>query len=175
MVDLQKYIQIGKVGKSHGLKGEVKVSLYPEMSNILSDFQELVLQKNDNEGKIYILQSYRWQGKHLIAKLEGVTNRDDSELLNGNEIWLQKSDVPVLAANQYYLFEYEGLNVVTDKGLDLGVVQNVFATGANDVLVVVGQGKEYLIPIIDDVLVEVDKAAGRIIISPLPGLLDINN
>jgi 16S rRNA processing protein RimM len=175
VLNLQNYIQAGRIGKPQGLKGEVRVVLFSGMSDVLRDGRKIVLQNSDSEYREFFVQTCRWQGKHLVARLEGVTNRDDSELLNGYDIWISKSELPALAANQHYLFEYEGLTVVTDTGLELGVVQNVFATGANDVLVVAGQGREYLIPIIEDVLVEVDTTAGKIVISPLPGLLDINN
>ncbi len=175
MINLQDYFQIGRIGKAHGLKGELRVSLYSGMPDILHELQEIVLQKSENEHETYSLQKCRWQGRHLIAKLASVADRDASESLNGDEIWVKKSDVPALGSDQHYWFEYEGLIVETDEGIELGVVQDVFATGANDVLVVTGQGQEYLIPIIDDVLVAVDTAAGRIVISPLPGLLDINS
>lgn len=174
-MDLQEYIQIGRVGKAQGIKGEIRIIIYPGMPDGLDNCKEIVLQNNDNECSKYGLENFRRQGKHLIAKLDGVTTRDEAEALNGREIWLPRAAIPALDQDQHYWFEYEGMEVVTDTGRKLGVVQDIFATGANDVLVVVGQGKEYLIPIIEDVLVDVDVAAGKIVISPLPGLLDINN
>lgn len=174
MIDLHEYIHIGVVGKPQGVRGEVKIIIYPGMPADLGDCEELVLCGENGACRGYVLENVRWQGSNLIAKLEGVEDRDASELINGSKIWLQREDVPELAQGRYYWFEYEGLSVMTDDGIELGIVENVFATGANDVLVVVGPGGEYLIPVIDDVQMKMDKEAGKIIVTPLPGLLEIN-
>ena len=80
--------------------------------------------------------------------------------------------LPPLDEHEFYYHEIEGFRVETADGRQLGEVAETFATGLNDVWVVRGTGREYLIPVIADVVKEIDRAARRIVIDPIPGLLD---
>ena len=84
----------------------------------------------------------------------------------------QPASVPALAPDEFYYHEIEGFRVETNDGRALGEVVETFATGANDVWVVRGGGRVYLIPVIADVVRSIDRKARHIVIEPLPGLLD---
>lgn len=84
---------------------------------------------------------------------------------------MDSSVLPPMEDGAYYHFELEGLEVVTESGDRLGRVDEVLETGANDVLSVRGARGEILIPVIDSVVQEIDREGGRIVITPLPGLI----
>src|SRR5437867_3186311 len=81
-------------------------------------------------------------------------------------------DLPPPAEDEFYYHEVVGFRVETTGGEPLGAVAETFTTGLNDVWVVRGSGREHLIPVIADVVRALDRATRRIVIEPLPGLLD---
>ena len=93
--------------------------------------------------------------------------------LVGRELYVRRSQLPPLADDEFYWFDLIGLRVVTDEGLELGRLENIMETGSNDVYLVRAEGKEYLIPAIEEVVKAIDLDAGVMTISPLEGLLDL--
>jgi 16S rRNA processing protein RimM len=114
------------------------------------------------------------QGKLAILKLEGVNSREASEALKGSTVWLKKDDFQKLEPDEYYWHQLENFQVITESGRVLGKVTGLFTTPAHDIMVVTGQGHEYMIPVKADIITNIDEQEGKIIISPPVGLLDIN-
>ena len=88
-------------------------------------------------------------GKGLIVQLEGCDDRDAAAALVGTAIAVRRDQLPPPEADELYWADLEGLRVVTTKGVELGVVERLFETGANDVMVVQGE-RERLIPFLWD-------------------------
>ena len=84
-----------------------------------------------------------------------------------------KEDLPQPGKDEFYLYPMVGLPVVTTQGRRLGTVINIFSNGAQDLLVVQDKDEEYLIPILDSIIIQHD--AEKIVIEPPPGLLEINS
>src|SRR5262249_59595559 len=102
----------------------------------------------------------------------GTTARGAAEPCRGATLLAPPADLPALAADEFYHHEVVGFAVATVDGDALGVVESTLATGLNDVWVVrAPNGREHLIPVITDVVRTIDRAARRIVIDPLPGLL----
>ena len=118
------------------------------------------------EGKEYVVDQWRTHNKGLVAKLVGVDNRDDAEGIKNLEISIKAAMLPELDDSDVYWRELVGMQVVTDKGYNLGVIKELFETGANDVLLVkanlndaFGQ-KERMVPyLLDQVIKQVDRQA----------------
>ena len=87
---------------------------------------------------------------------------------------MNKSDFPELDSNEYYWHQLKGSVVMTETGQELGTVTKLFNTTAHDIMVVTGAGHEFMIPLQGDIIREIDAQGGKIIISPPPGLLEIN-
>ena len=97
-----------------------------------------------------------------MLKLDGIDDRDRAQELRGSEIALWRAQLPALGLDEYYWSDLEGLTVVSHEGVSLGVVERVFATGANDVLVVKGE-RERLIPfLLDEVVLQVNLQTAQI-------------
>lgn len=107
-----------------------------------------------------------------IVLLAGITDRNAAEPLRGQLLEVRDADLLRDDADSYFVHELIGLRVVTDDGRELGTVTEVIYTGANDVYVVKGAGREYLIPAIAQVVSRIDLPVGVMTITPLPGLLD---
>ena len=167
------YLAVGKIVKPHGIKGELKVVPYSGAAEELLVFKTFFVQSKSTCERYNVLRN-RAQGKFTILQVSGVTSRNAAEDLVGDEVFVLLSDMPELEDDQFYWHEMVGINVVTDNGQKLGQVTSLLDTGANDVLVVSGTGHEYLLPVIDEIIVSVDKEEGVLVVSPFPGLLDIN-
>jgi 16S rRNA processing protein RimM len=103
---------------------------------------------------------------------EGINSREEAAMLRKAVIEVQEKNLPALPANKFYHCQIIGLIVVTHEGKRIGRVAEIIETGGNDVYVVKGEGKEYLIPAIKDVISCIDLSSGTIIIAPMKGLLD---
>ncbi len=166
-------VELGKIVKAHGIKGEVKVLPFSGVPEDLLTMAEIEL-RHGGEGRIFKLERIRPQGRLAIMQLTGVVGRDMAEELVGSEVWGDEESLPELGADEFYWHEVEGLEVKTIAGLRLGRVQSLLATGAHDVLIITDGSSEYLVPAINEIMVSLDKAAGVLVIDPPPGLLEIN-
>ena len=163
---------VGKIGAPYGVKGWVKINSYTEKPEGIFEYTPWFL----GEEKECSIDQWRTHGKSLVAKIEGVENRDDAERVKNLDIYINASQLPDLGDDGIYWRELTGMKVVTTQGYDLGVVKEVFNTGANDVIHVkanVGDAfgqKERLLPFVyDEVVQEVDKEAKVIKVDWDPG------
>lgn len=108
----------------------------------------------------------------MILRLQDVESREDAQALRGVELWVPRAEATPLPPGQFYHDDIIGLQVQTADGALLGVVSDILVTGANDVYVVDGDEGEILIPAIADVVVGIEVDQGRIIVNPMPGMLE---
>lgn len=154
-------VLMGRIVGVFGVDGWVKLESYTDPRPAIGRYRPWLLSLRDTEREIAPL-ACRAQGKTVIARLPGVEDRDAAEALIGAEIHVPRSALPRPAPGEYYWTDLEGLAVVAVDGTPLGHVSHLFATGANDVLVVRGE-RERLIPfVLDAVVRRVDLDAGRI-------------
>jgi 16S rRNA processing protein RimM len=173
--DLTHHVQVAKASKPHGLKGEIKVYPFSENPENFKFYSSLVFvdPAAQDAREIKLLHS-RSQGRMAVLTLSGVVSRNDADDLVDCEIWASRDDLPELADDEYYWNDFEGMEVYTAKDIHLGHVSSLMSTGAHDILVVSGRGAEYMIPVRDEFVVEINEADGKIIVDPPEGLLEIN-
>jgi 16S rRNA processing protein RimM len=116
--------------------------------------------------------SARPHGRLVLLQIDGVTTIEAATPLIGTVVAIPEADLPAVGPGEFYAYQLEGLDVVTSGGDRLGTVDHLIPTGSNEVLVVRDGTREHLIPVIADVVRQVDFAARRIVIEPLEGLLD---
>jgi 16S rRNA processing protein RimM len=121
----------------------------------------------------FVVQRIRQRSEEmLIVQFHDVGDRDTAETLREELVYVHINDAVPLEEDEYYLYQIEGIRVVTGEGEELGQVTDVIETGANDVYVVTTpDGAEHLIPAIEDVIQAVDLAKGVMVIRLLDGLL----
>lgn len=170
------HVLVGKVVKAHGIKGEVKVFPYSGSPQNFSSYKTLVLVEPET-GALHsrAVSRARSQEKTAILELAGVVGRDAADSLRGFEVWVAKADLPESGPDEYYWHTMEGALVVTEDGRELGCVTGLFNAGAHDILVVTGQGREYLIPVLDEIICRIDEQNHTLVIAPPPGLLELND
>lgn len=151
---------MGRVSAPFGVRGWLKVHAFTDTLDGLLDYPVWWLGRNGVWQEHRVLEC-SVHGKLLIAQLEGVADRRAAEVLKGIEIAVSRDELPLPEENEFYWSDLIGLNVVNTAGVELGKVDSLLQTGANDVLVVKGE-RERLIPFVKQVVLDVDKAAAVI-------------
>ena len=159
-------IEVGAVRNTHGLHGEIKVVSFCDSPDFFEGFSKLWIN-----GREYTPGQVRYQKDHLILSLRGVTTIEQAELLKQKIIFAAKQEVvDQLEEDRYLITDLLGLSVYENEN-KLGVLKDVLQTGANDVYIVsTPSGKELLLPVIDQVVKEIDLAAGRIEVQLMEGM-----
>ncbi len=159
----QDLITLGKISGVFGLKGWLKVFSYTEPRQNILSYKNFFLQKGEKL-KLANLISGQLQGKSVVIHIEGVNDRDDAQSLIGYDIVIDREQFPPIANDEYYWVDLVGLKVENLECVQLGNVESLFETGANDVLVVKGD-REHAIPFIQGQTVKsVDLQSGIMIV-----------
>ncbi len=154
-------VVLGRISGFFGVRGWVKVYSYTEPREAVLNYRSWLLSSNGDWRTAEVAEGKR-HGKTVIARIEGIEDRDQAAKLIGCDIGVPRSEMPETDEGQYYWSDIEGLRVMTKNGTGLGKVEYLLETGANDVMVINGE-QEVLVPfVIDDVVLDVDLAAGVI-------------
>lgn len=164
--------QLGRITRLHGLRGEMQWLFDADDPAAYADLDRVFIEQK-GELVPYFIESLNIQPTRIIARLEGIATLEAATPLVGSGLWLPDEDLPELEDGQFYFHEVVGAQVhEAGKGL-LGTVKEVVSTGYQDLLVVMVQGREVLIPIVDDIVGDYDATANRIDVTLPEGLLDV--
>ena len=159
----ESLVELGNINGVFGIQGWVKVFSHTSPRVQITDYRRWLVRHNGQDTEYRILRG-REQGKAIVAQLEGVVTRNESEALVGATIFVRADQLGALSEGEYYWSQLIGLNVVNQQGVSLGELEWLFETGGNDVMVVQGD-KERFIPYISDNFVKsVDLDAGKIFV-----------
>ena len=142
-----RLLTVGKIVGLHGVDGWLKIESYTEPRLRIFAYRPWRLVLAGSETEVPSAQGHE-QGKGIVAKLPGCDDRDAAAKLIGAAIHVPRSALPKPGRGEYYWTDLEGLDVVTVDCVALGKVSHLFATGANDVLVVRDGIRERLIPFV---------------------------
>jgi 16S rRNA processing protein RimM len=165
-------IQIGRIVNRHGVQGELRVLPHNPNSTALDRLPEVVLETADGASETRRVLSARRHKRFVLVRLADVETANEAEALIGRTVHICRADLPPPGTGEVYHQDLIGCTVCTETGEDLGCVVEIFETGSNDVCIVRQGTSEHLIPLIGDVVVEMSVEQRRIVIRPLPGLLD---
>jgi 16S rRNA processing protein RimM len=169
-----RHLAVGRVLRPHGVRGEVRVQVLTDFPERLSQHAAFYLAHPDSPEDVQhrAVETMRFHQQVLLLKLEGCDDRNRAEELRDLLVLIPIEDAAPLEEGEYYHFQVIGVEVETASGEELGRVTEVLETGANDVYVVRGPRGEVLIPAIESVVRELDLEANRMVVSPLPGMLE---
>ena len=157
-------VNVGEISGVFGVKGWLKIHSFTDPRENILNYSPWVLKKN-NELKEVTVTTGKQQGKTIVAYLETVTDRNIAESYIGWKILINRSQLPKSGKGDYYWNDLIGLQVETEQGITLGKVDSLIETGANDVLVIVDEEHERLIPfLLDDVVKTIDLTNNRMIV-----------
>jgi 16S rRNA processing protein RimM len=161
-------VAVGRINAPWGLRGHVKVTPLTSNPERLQPGSTLLV-----DGEPQLVVDVVYPSGYPCMRFEGYPDRNAVERLRGTLIEIDEAELPELAGGEYYVHDLVGLVVVTAGGARLGELVEVLRTGANDVYIVRERGRrDVLLPAIAEVVVEVDLAARRMVVEPLPGLIE---
>jgi len=159
----QQMIEVGRIGRPHGVRGWVRIDAATRPPESILEFRHWWLGDAEHAECHEVVAAQQQSGR-IIARLQGIEDREAAAALRQLRIWVPRAALPPLAEDEWYWADLIGLRVETRDGTDLGSVDSLLETGANDVLVVAGE-RERLIPWIQgEVVVSVDLSARRIVV-----------
>lgn len=174
--DVGLRLVIGEIVGAHGLRGEVRVRVTGDSGQNLLNAESLWLARRIDEPsprRVGVRGGGSGRAGEIRLHFEGIDDRDAAEALKGLRILTEASALPKLPEGEFYWHELVGCRVESEAGLVAGIVQEIWETGAHDVLVVVDErGARRLVPTAAELVKTIDLAARRIVVADLPGLLD---
>ncbi len=162
-------VVVGRIGAAYGVRGWLHVHSFMEPGSALLEFSEWLLADSADapEENWYVaeVRQARAHNRGFVAHLAACDDRNRAEELTGLLVALPREVLPPAEEGEYYWCDLLGLRVRNTDGVALGVVQSLMETGANDVLVLRGEGEERLIPfVLEQVVQMVDLDAGEIVV-----------
>ena len=147
-------VKLGYISGIYGIKGWIKVYSHTQpRDNIVKFPSWLLIGGGAERPERFDIEDGGWRGKAIVAKLAGIDSRDDAATVVGSGIFVERAELPELSEKEFYWADLVGLVVFTEDGVSLGRVEDLIETGANDVLVVIGE-RERLIPFVQSQIVK---------------------
>lgn len=166
-----KTLQVGQIVNTHGLRGEVKIVPWTDYPEVFESFSHVYLEKGD---KKLTLKNIKYQKSNLIVMFDEIKSIEEAEKYKSCVLYVEREQLGE-PEQGYYICDLLGISVIDEDGCELGVIKDVISTGkCNDVYVVDAKdgGRDILLPVIDEVIldVDIDKEICRVHI--IEGLLD---
>ena len=157
---------VGRIVRPWGARGQVKVEPLTDFPDRFRRGARFLI--GDGE---YRCSSVMNAPHNLVLKLDGVDSPEAAEALRGALLEVLTAEAPALPEGTYYHYQLMGLEVRTAEGEELGRIAEVLTTGGTDVYVVHGPRGEVLLPATSEVVASIDLEAGRMTVTPLPGMV----
>lgn len=165
-------INIGKIVAPFGIKGELKVYPYTNDADMFFDFNEVYIKSKED----FLLKKITSIRKHkniILIKIENISSIEESMPLIEKEIYVNEDSLPDLSEGENYVYQLISCQVYDEDGKYIGIINDVFNSGAHDIYSVVSEdNNEILIPIIPGTVIDKDIVNKKIVVKILPGLLD---
>jgi len=170
------WFNVGKIVNTHGVRGEVRViskTDFPEERYSPGSLLYLFLPKKNEPIKL-VVKSHRKHKNFDLLTFEDYFNINDVEPWKEGILKVSEEQLNDLSDGEFYFYEIIGCTVFTKDNEEIGIVKEILTPGANDVWVVKrNDGKEFLIPYIDDVVTDISIEEKKIMINPIEGLLEL--
>lgn len=164
--------RVGVIANTHGIRGEVKV--YPTTDNTdrFNDLKNVIVDTGREHINLEV-QGVKYFKNMVILKFKGIDNINEVEKYKGKDLLVTRENAVPLEENEYYIADLIDMDVYDEDGKRLGILDDVMQTGANDVYVIILEnGRELLLPNIDQCILEVNIEENRMTVHVLEGLMD---
>lgn len=157
----------GEIGKPHGIRGDVYVLRISDDPHRFDPGSRLVHQN----GRTLVVETARPHRDRFLVKFEGVSTRSDADALRG-ALYVPAAEARGLGEGEVWVHELTGCEVVDPMGTRLGTVDRVVAGTAHDLLEVTTPAGSRLVPLVKEIVVELDRMARRVVVDAPEGLLE---
>jgi 16S rRNA processing protein RimM len=170
--DDDPYIALARIGRPRGVKGEFYIWLLADNLERFNDLKKVYLVRRSERMPTELETFHVVSGKTVI-KVRGIETPEEAKLWTGGFLEIDEADRINLPESVYFQDQIVGLNVISEDGTHLGTIEKVMEMPANHVYACrTTDGREVLIPAVEDAVKKIDVKAGEMIVSLLPGLFD---
>lgn len=173
MLQGKELLLLGKVVATHGIRGQLKVVPFSGEHGTLLSLKTVMLKGMNGQMDEFEVAAASSHQNRVLLTLKPYSDINEVLHLVGHELYARRDQFPPLAEGEYYWCDLVGLAVHCEDGTDLGRVAEIISASGNDVYVVRGAGREYLIPAVEEIVTAIDLSAGTLTVSPPEGLLDL--
>ncbi|RMG90671.1 MAG: 16S rRNA processing protein RimM [Candidatus Dadabacteria bacterium] len=167
-----RHVAVGRVGRPHGVRGEVRVDPQGSLPRGLEGYTRFYLDRGRGPEPVGV-EHHRIHGRFVLVKFEGYDTPEAARELTHAVLYVDRSELPPLGEGEYYHADLLGCEVVEENGDVLGRVADVFDSGAHDVLVIRTEtGAERMLPVVAQWVLSIDVEAGRITVRVPEGMWD---
>jgi 16S rRNA processing protein RimM len=163
-----RLVAVGKIGRPHGVGGELRLDPGGHLPRGLEGYTRFYLGNPGGsraapvEPEPVEIERSKAHGRLLLVKFAGVESPEAAARFVNGTLYVERQEMPPLEAGEYYHADLLGCRVATVEGASLGEVADVFATAAHDVLVIRGADGEWMLPMAGEYMVGMDLEAGEI-------------
>lgn len=172
-MQLKDCFYLGKIVKKYSFKGEILVKLDTDEPELFKNLESVFISLRNNLIPFFVESCKLHKSQLLRVKFEDVDTEEDAEALLKSELYLPLAILPKLSGNKFYFHEVTGFTVVDENFGEVGVIDSINATGAQELFVIDGHGVEILIPVNDEFIKKVDRDQKQIIVNTPEGLIDL--
>lgn len=173
-VPMSSLFRVGVVTTAHGIKGAVKVYPTTEDPRRFLDLEKISFSRTGEEEDIccqYTIENVQFIKNLVILSLKEVKDRNLAEAMKGGSFWISDEEAIPLEKDEFYIRDFMEATVKDEDGNLIGQVEDIMETGSNNVLLVrAANGRELLIPVIYDCIVNMDSQKAEITVHMLKGL-----
>ena len=169
---MEKYLEIGQIVNTFGIKGMVKVKPFTQNTKKRFDNLKKVYIKSKNERNEYEIEEVKYHKEMVLIKFKGIETIEEAEKFRNSYLLINREDEEPLEEGTYYIVDMLGLEVYTDENEKLGVLDDIFNSGSSDIYVVKNElGKQILLPAIKEVIKNIDMENKKITVHLIKGLM----
>lgn len=170
---MQEYFEIGQIVNTFGIKGMVKVIPYTDDITRFDNLKNTYIVINHKK-KQYEIQEVKYHKNMVLIKFKDIDTVEEAEKLRNGILKIERKDAIPLEEGSYYIADLLQSSVYTETGKLLGILEDIYNTGSNDIYVVKNEiGKQILLPAIEDVIKQICLEENKIIVKLPKGLQDV--
>ncbi len=164
---MDKYIEIGKIVNTYGIKGQLKIVPYTDNIKRFEKLKKIYINEKE-----YLIENVKYIKNIVILKLQGINTIEQAEEYRNLYMYIDRKDAIKLPKDTYFIRDLIGIEVYTNDGEKLGIIDDIFKTGSNDVYVVRNSlGKQILLPAISSVIEKIDLENKKVTVNLIKGLI----
>ncbi len=161
----ESMILVGRIGAPWGIKGHTRVQSFTSPEADILEYSTWYIKVGHERAKPVVVVDKNKHPKHLVARLEGVVDRDQAQALVHAQVFVSKDDLSDCEEGEYYWLDLIGLEVTNLQGHIFGCVDSLYETGVHDNMIVKKDKDSVHIPfVIDKTVMKVDLQAKKIIV-----------
>ena len=171
---MTKYLEIGQIVNTFGIKGFVKVKPFTENTKKRFDNLKTIYMKSKKNIKEYEIEEIKYHKEMVLVKFKTIDTIEEAENLRNSYLVVDREKEEPLEEGTYYIVDLIGIEVFTDEGEKLGILEDVFTNdiGFDSYIIKNELGKTIVLPAVEDIILNIDIKERKMTVHLIKGLIE---